>query len=192
MISKLCSFEPRTIFIFDIIKYELNKNKNQQIMILCHNKSFINDMFKILKDNKYDVGLYLGGMKEEQLKESENRLVILATYSMASEGLDIKTLTTLIMASPKSDVCQSVGRILRSKHSNPMVIDIIDSHRIFKNQWVKRLKYYNKQKYKIVYYTNDDYTKENMNNESNTNLIIEEDEKKLNNIIPKNKCLINI
>ena len=192
MISKLCSFGPRTMFIFDIIKYELNKNKNQQIMILCHNKSFINNMFKILKENEYDVGLYLGGMKEEQLKESENCLVILATYSMASEGLDIKTLTTLIMASPKSDVCQSVGRILRSKHSNPMVIDIIDGHRVFKNQWVKRLKYYNKQKYKIVYYTNDDYTKENTNDENNTNLVIEDDEKKINNLIPKNKCLINI
>ena len=32
---------------------------------------------------------------------------------MAEEGLDIKTLTTLIMATPKSDVTQAVGRILR-------------------------------------------------------------------------------
>ena len=32
---------------------------------------------------------------------------------MAEEGLDIKTLTTLIMATPKVDVTQSVGRILR-------------------------------------------------------------------------------
>jgi NDP-sugar pyrophosphorylase family protein len=46
---------------------------------------------------------------------SESKKVIIATYAMASEGLDIKTLTTLIMASPKTDVCQSVGRILRVK-----------------------------------------------------------------------------
>jgi superfamily II DNA or RNA helicase len=193
MISKLCSYQPRTDFIFEIIKFELTKNKNQQIMILCHNKSFINNMFNILKENEYDVGLYLGGMKEEQLKESEKCLVILATYSMASEGLDIKTLTTLIMASPKSDVCQSVGRILRSKHSNPMVIDIIDGHRVFKNQWTKRLKYYNKQKYKVVYYTNDDYTLDE--NESKIKEITINDEdngKKINNLVPKNKCLINI
>ena len=45
---------------------------------------------------------------------------------MAAEALDIKTLTTLIMATPKTDIEQSVGRILREKHSSPIVVDIID------------------------------------------------------------------
>ena len=85
-------------------------------------------------------------MKEEQLKISETKKVIIATYAMASEGLDIKTLTTLLMATPKSDVCQSVGRILRSNHDNPMVIDVIDYHDIFKKQFVKRKSYYDKKK----------------------------------------------
>jgi superfamily II DNA or RNA helicase len=69
---------------------------------------------------------------------------------MASEGLDIKTLTTLIMASPKTDVCQSVGRILRVKHGRPLVIDIVDQQDIFKNQWYKRRAYYVKQNYDIL------------------------------------------
>ena len=34
---------------------------------------------------------------------------------MASEALDIKSLTTLIMATPKVDIEQSVGRILRKQ-----------------------------------------------------------------------------
>ena len=34
---------------------------------------------------------------------------------MASEGMDIPKLNTIILASPKSDVVQSVGRILREK-----------------------------------------------------------------------------
>ena len=77
---------------------------------------------------------------------------------MASEGLDIKTLTTLVMATPKSDVCQSVGRILRSKHTKPLVIDIIDPHVIFKNQFKKRTLYYNSKNYVIKKYnTHDDY-----------------------------------
>ena len=75
-------------------------------------------------------------MKEEALKESEKEIII-ATYAMASEGLDIKTLTTLLMATPKTDVCQSVGRILRVKHSNPLVIDIVDNHEIFEKQFLK-------------------------------------------------------
>ena len=74
-------------------------------------------------------------MKEEQLKESESKKIILATYSMASEGLDIKTLTTLLLASPKTDIVQAIGRILRTKHTNPLVIDIVDSHDIFQRQF---------------------------------------------------------
>ena len=71
---------------------------------------------------------------------------------MASEGLDIKTLTTLLMATPKSDVRQSVGRILRSKHATPTVIDVVDNYSIFKNQYRKRLVYYNNKKYTINYH----------------------------------------
>ena len=44
-----------------------------------------------------DIGYYLGGMKSDKLKESGKRL-ILGTYAMASEGLDIKTLGALLMA----------------------------------------------------------------------------------------------
>ena len=44
-------------------------------------------------------------MKEKDLKISEGKKVIIATYAMAEEGLDIKTLT-LIMATPKVDVTQ--------------------------------------------------------------------------------------
>jgi superfamily II DNA or RNA helicase len=65
-------------------------------------------------------------MKEAALKEAETKKIILGTYAMASEGLDIKTLTTLFMVTPKSDICQSVGRILRSKEHKPLVVDFGD------------------------------------------------------------------
>ena len=107
------------------------------------------------------VGYYIGGMKEADLKISETKSIIVATYAMASEGLDIKSLTTLIMASPKTDVCQSVGRILRTKHQQPLVIDIIDSQDLFERQWNKRKIYYTKQKYKIITTTNEKYDENN-------------------------------
>ena len=102
-----------------------------------------------LKENEISVGYYVGGMKEADLKISETKKVVIATYSMASEGLDIKTLTTLILATPKTDVVQSVGRILRQKHDQPLVVDIVDSHDVFKNQFLKRRRFYNKQNYTI-------------------------------------------
>jgi endo-alpha-1,4-polygalactosaminidase (GH114 family) len=77
---------------------------------------------------------------------------------MAAEALDIKTLTTLIMATPKTDIEQSIGRILREKHSSPIVVDIVDSHDLFKNQWRKRKTFYKKENYKIIYTISTNYS----------------------------------
>jgi superfamily II DNA or RNA helicase len=135
-------------------------NSEQQFMILAHNKSLITYLHDAIAHRNIaggSVGYYIGGMKEAALKQSEGKKVIIATYAMASEGLDIKTLTSLILASPKTDVCQSVGRILRTKHSSPLVIDIIDEHDIFMSQWYKRRKYYKSQNYKILVCDNHEY-----------------------------------
>jgi len=76
---------------------------------------------------------------------------------MAAEALDIKTLSTLVMVTPKTDVIQSVGRILRMKHENPIIVDIVDSHDIFQNQWKQRLRYYKKCNYRIRQTTSSQY-----------------------------------
>ena len=46
----------------------------------------------------------------------------------------------MIMASPKSDIIQTIGRIMRQKHENlnPKIIDIVDNFSVFKNQGKKR------------------------------------------------------
>jgi superfamily II DNA or RNA helicase len=151
MISKLCNYNRRSEFIVEVIIKELQHNPDQQIMILAHNKTLLQYLFKAIEHKQIaTVGYYLGGMKDADLKASETKKIIIATYAMASEGLDIKTLTTLVMATPKTDICQSVGRILREKHSTPVVIDIIDAHDLFINQWQKRKAYYKKQNYKII------------------------------------------
>jgi superfamily II DNA or RNA helicase len=160
MISKLCSYSHRSEFILRVLVSELELNPEQQFMILAHNKSLITYLHDAISHRNIaegSVGYYIGGMKEAALKQSEGKKVIIATYAMASEGLDIKTLTSLILASPKTDVCQSVGRILRQKHSSPLVIDIIDEHDIFMSQWYKRRKYYKSQNYKILVCDNHEY-----------------------------------
>ena len=151
MISRVCDYAHRSEFILRVLQKELDENPEQQVMILGHNKSLLTYLHKAIEHRGIaSVGYYVGGMKEADLKASESRKVIIATYAMASEGLDIKTLTTLIMASPKTDVCQSVGRILRVKHGRPLVIDIVDQQDIFRNQWHKRRAYYVKQNYDIL------------------------------------------
>jgi superfamily II DNA or RNA helicase len=158
MISKLCAFNHRSEFILRVLSDMLKENPAQQIMILAHNRNLLTYFHDAIKlRNIASVGYYVGGMKEAALKESESKKIVVASFAMASEGLDIKSLTTLIMATPKTDIEQSVGRILRERHGNPVVVDIIDEHDPFKNQWAKRKTFYKKQNYKIIQTTNAEY-----------------------------------
>lgn len=166
MISKLSKYNYRNDFIVYVIHNEFNLNNNQQMMILCHNRNMLAYIFnKLVEAGKLSVGYYVGGMKKEDLKITETKQVILATYQMAAEALDIKTLTSLILATPKTDIVQAVGRILREKHAEPLVIDIVDVHSIFQNQFTKRKIFYNKQNYKIIKTTNELYMKTNNYND---------------------------
>jgi superfamily II DNA or RNA helicase len=150
MISKLCGFGRRSDFIVDVIQNEFKVNPDQQMIVLAHNKNLLTYLHDAVEHRGFaTVGYYVGGMKDKDLKISETKKVIIATYAMAAEALDIKTLTTLLMATPKTDITQAVGRILRAKHSQPVVIDIIDQHEIFQRQWNKRRVYFKKQKYTI-------------------------------------------
>ncbi len=158
MITKLCSYSHRSEFILKVLKKELQEKPGQQVMILAHNKNLLVYLFKAIEHrNIATVGYYVGGMKANDLKESEGKNVIIATYAMAAEALDIKTLTTLILATPRTDVTQAVGRILRVKHDRPLVIDVLDSHDVFQRQWAKRRKFYEKNNYKIMHTDSNKY-----------------------------------
>lgn len=162
MISKLCTYNRRSEFIIKVVKDLYDEDNTRQIMILGHNKNLLTYLFKAIEHrNIASVGYYVGGMKTEALKESETKKIIIGTYSMASEALDIKSLTTLVMATPKTDVTQSIGRILRTNHCQPVVVDILDTHDVFQRQGIKRRKYYVKQNYRIIKTNNQEYDTNN-------------------------------
>jgi superfamily II DNA or RNA helicase len=150
MISKICGYEPRSDFIVKIIKDLIIENNKSQILLLSHIRLMLEYIYQKLTENGISVGFYVGGMKQCDLDETANtKQVVLSTYMMSSEALDIPSLSTLILASPKTDIIQCVGRILRKKHDSPIIVDIIDSHSTFQNQWTKRKEYYKKCNYKI-------------------------------------------
>jgi superfamily II DNA or RNA helicase len=151
MISKLCEHRPRSEFILKVVRDMFVENPAQQIMIIAHNKNVLTYLHDAIAEREIaTVGYYVGGMKESALKKTEEKQVVIATYAMAAEALDIKTLCTLIMVTPKTDIEQSVGRILRSDHEQPVVVDIVDSHDPFIKQWNKRKTFYKKENYKII------------------------------------------
>jgi len=150
MIVKLCEFGPRSDFIVKVLGDLLQENPDNQIMILCHNRSLLTYLYDSIMHRKLaTVGYYVGGMKQAKLQETESKQIVLATYAMAAEALDIKTLSTLVMVTPKTDIIQSVGRILRVKHENPIIVDIVDTHDNFQKQWLQRRRFYKKCNYRI-------------------------------------------
>jgi superfamily II DNA or RNA helicase len=158
MISKLSDYTPRTDFIIRVVKDMFVENPAQQIMVIAHNRSVLTYIHDAILEQKFaTVGYYVGGMKESALKATEDKQVVIATYAMAAEGLDIKSLCTIVMVTPKTDIEQSVGRILRSDHEMPVVVDIVDSHEPFQKQWIKRKAFFKKENYRIIKANSSNY-----------------------------------
>ena len=156
MINNITSFPKRIELVLKEVKWCLDDGR--KILLLSDRR----DHLKALNDGiekmeGYTVGFYLGGMKQKDLEKTEEADVILGTFSMASEGFDCRyPLNTIILASPKSNIEQSVGRILRQEAKNrkkvPLIIDINDDFSLFARQTQKRIKFYKKNNYDIENY----------------------------------------
>lgn len=175
MINSICEFVPRVEFITDLILDILKEEPNRRFLILSDRRQHVHLIKESLDKYKLDSGICYGGLKQEDLKKSELCQFIIGTFQMVAEGYDVKGLDTLILASPKGDVIQICGRILRDrledrKHT-PLIIDLIDNFGTFPNQAKKRHTYYKKCKYEII---------------DKDNMFVEK--KKLE--LPKNTCLI--
>jgi superfamily II DNA or RNA helicase len=145
LVSRVCADPARNQMVLDAI--ERCVAKGRKTIVLSDRRQHCMDLLKALKAHGIDAALYIGGMKQDARKESEKAAAIVATYSQANEGLDIPSLNALVMATPKSDVVQAVGRILReaSGHATtfaPLIIDFLDDYGVFYAQFAKRRKYY--------------------------------------------------
>jgi superfamily II DNA or RNA helicase len=150
MITKLCSHAPRIQFLVQTLTGLVHETPDAQILVLGHNRCLLVSIHDALvAGNIATVGYYLGGMKQAALEASTEKQIILASYAMASEGFDHKNLSILVMITPKTDIVQSVGRIFRQKHARPLIVDIVDKHETFQNQWRKRRAYYKKCGFRI-------------------------------------------
>jgi len=128
-------------------------DKNRKILVLSARIAHLESLDKMI-NSEITRSYYIGGMKElERESGAQTSQVILASYSMASEAMNIKSLNTVILASPRTNVEQSTGRILRTRISErivqPLILDIIDPHDPLLNQWRHRESYYKKCKYTI-------------------------------------------
>ena len=152
MITSLVEDEKRT----RLIATKAVQHMASKVLVLSERRNHLErikqHIIEINGEYESEIGLYRGKMKPEELKDSETKSIILGTYSIASVGLDIKGLNTLILATPRSDVVQASGRIQRdiSPLFEKKIIDIYDKFSVFTGQYAKRQQFYRTSDFEVV------------------------------------------
>ena len=147
MVNIVTELEDRNALIVQTVNDALGDNR--RILVLSDRREHC---FELQRKIGSKAKLYIGGMKEADLSESAKSPVVIATFQLAHEGLDIPVLDTVILATPKSDIKQSIGRIMREttgKLNNPLIYDIVDQWSVFFSMYHKRRKVYREGGFEI-------------------------------------------
>jgi len=158
MINKLTEFEPRNAKIIELLK-DVFEEKNRQILVLSDRVEHTKKLFELLPPEiQAHTGILARGMKPAMRTEfCESKRILISTYQLVKEGFDVASLNTLVMATPRPDIEQIVGRILRVEKAKrtvaPLIFDIVDS--TFRRQFQERLKLYRERSYETEKITMD-------------------------------------
>ena len=123
MIDAICACKARNYQIAtNVIK---NRTLGKRQLILTARVSHAQELQRLIPNSS----LCVGNIKEKDRDYSNN--VIIATYALAKEGLDIPSLDVLHLATPTKDkatIVQSVGRIERNTQgkNTPICYDYVD------------------------------------------------------------------
>jgi len=152
MVNKLVNYDLRNVMLTQILE-DVFEEKHRNILVLTDRVEHTKTLYDMLPEEIRNEACILGrGVKAEQREEYyETKRLFIATYSMCKEGFDLAKLNTLMMATPRPDVDQIVGRIMRvdktKRTVDPLIIDIVDP--AFRRQFQERLSLYNKRNYKV-------------------------------------------
>ena len=154
LLTQILGFQKRNIFIADKLK-ELIKEPGRRILVLSERIGHLEALEALMKPTGCVMGYYIGGMKTATRDlAAEEAQILWASYAMASEAMNIKTLNCVLMASPRRKIEQSTGRILRQRPEErkvaPIIVDVVDVHRTMQSQSKLRIAYYKKCGYKIL------------------------------------------
>ena len=150
MVNKLTEFEPRNQMLIELLK-DVYQENNRQILVLTDRVEHTKKLFELLPSEiQAHTGILARGMKPAVRSEfCESKRILISTYQLVKEGFDVASLNTLVMATPRPDIEQIVGRILRVEKAKrtvaPLIFDIVDS--TFRRQFQTRLSLYKERNY---------------------------------------------
>ena len=152
MVNKLTACEDRTRWLVRILADVIEDGR--QVLVLSDRVQHCKDLLNGLPDGlKEDACILSQAVKSDVRTEyCRTKKVLIATYSMCKEGFDVPTLNTLVMATPRPDIDQIVGRILRVEKAgrkvHPLIVDIVDPQ--FKRQFGARNTLYRRRQYRVT------------------------------------------
>jgi len=151
MIKRIITDPRRNALIMYYVKYLIEDKQSRQIMIVSERVEHIEHLYDTLCKAGYDVGKYYGKLSKKQLEDSKKRQIICASYSMASEGLDISGLNGMILATPYGRSEQTVGRLREDENGTQRyLIDIVDPYSVFDGMSWKRHKLFKSLGYHVT------------------------------------------
>ena len=154
MINKLAECEPRTLWLAEILKDVLDESPHRQVLVLTDRVQHTKDLLaRLSPDLQSKAAILSTDVKAAARAEfCATKSILIATYAMCKEGFDVPTLNTLLMATPRPDIDQIVGRILRVEKSartvSPLILDIVDPQ--FRRQFQERNALYKKRAYTVM------------------------------------------
>lgn len=154
MINKLAECENRTKWLVEILKDILEDSPHRQVLVLTDRVQHTKDIYAALPSNLQSSSAILSQAvsASKRAEFCSSCTILIATYAMCKEGFDVPTLNTLLMATPRPDVDQIVGRILRVEKSSrtvhPLILDVVDPQ--FRRQFQERNGLYKKRSYKVT------------------------------------------
>lgn len=152
MINKLVGFEPRNKVIVELLT-DVYDEDERQILVLSDRVEHTKLLYEMLPKEIQDKSCILSRSVDSKTRAEwcSSKRILIATYQMCKEGFDVATLNTLVIATPRPDVDQIVGRILRvektKRNTSPLIIDIVDP--AFRRQFQERLSLYKAREYKV-------------------------------------------
>jgi superfamily II DNA or RNA helicase len=152
MVNKLTACEDRTRWLCGIL--EDVSGGGRQVLVLSDRVQHCLDILAGLPDELRETACILSTAVKADVRAEycKTKAILIATYSMCKEGFDVPTLNTLVMATPRPDIDQIVGRILRVEKKgravHPLIVDIVDPQ--FKRQFGMRNSLYRKRQYRVT------------------------------------------
>ena len=151
MVNKLAECEHRTQWLCGIIEDICEEGR--QVLVLSdrveHCKAILEGLPPAIQETACILSQKVSSAKRTEF--CVDKKILIATYSMCKEGFDVPTLNTLVMATPRPDIDQIVGRILRVEKSartiHPLIVDIVDPQ--FRRQFGQRNTLYRKRNYTL-------------------------------------------